>query len=343
MKKHVLFLMISALCFLKPVMGQPTITSANMYAPGDVLTLQSADTTGITEGAAGANQTWNFANLQNMGAATTQSIVAASGTTYFSDFPAADIAIDAGGNTFSYLDISGNDVYELGFGSASLTLKYTDAQKFQTFPVTYNTSFTDNLVGSYMVGPFLDNRTGDVSFVADGYGTLILPTGTINNVLRMKYIQNFTDVQEIGGGNTVTTLSNTVTYYWMTPGNKNALMDISYVTTTVIGFSTHLKTVYYYPGSVSTGNLLSPNANLQIFPNPASDKVNLSLNLDKGGLVKLSLYNVSGQEVSTPDNSETSAGLYTREIDLADVPAGVYFLKMDMDNENLFTHRLVKE
>jgi hypothetical protein len=101
--------------------------------------------------------------------------------------------------------------------------------------------------------------------------------------------------------------------------------------------------VYYYPGSVSTDNLLSQNANLQIFPNPATDKVNLSLNLDKAGLVKLTLYNVSGQEVSTLDNSETNSGLYTREIDLADVPAGVYFLKMDIDNGNLFTRRLVKE
>jgi len=249
--------------------SQPTITSANMYAAGDELLIQPADTTGVVPGPLGANQTWDFSGITNDGALTTQTVVLASATPYASSFTGSDIAIDAGGGNYGYFDINGDDIFETGFASAAIVAPYSDPQKFISYPFTYTTSFTDALAANFEINGYENNRTGTVNFLVDGYGTLLLPGKTYTDVLRIQYTQNITDVLHFGPI-TLTTTTASTTYIWMIEGNKNALMDISYISTSVSGNTINTKSVYYYPGATSTEDVVVKENSIELFPNPAS-------------------------------------------------------------------------
>ena len=323
------------------VKGQPTITSANAYAIGDVLTLQPADTS-VNEGSAGANQTWNFVSLADNGPITSQYIVDPTTTPYSADFPSAGVAIDVGSGNYAYYTSSSTDLTLLGIGSSSAVIAYSDPQTYFEFPFTYNSAFTDNILANYTLSGADVTRTGTVTSLADGYGTLMLPTSTTSNVLRIKYTQDITDLIDFGSFSTTIETAST-TYIWLVPGNKNALLDISYTSATVSGNTTYGKSVFYYPGSTGTPDLSAPGIQAHLFPNPANDKVNLTINLNDAGHIRLSLYNVFGQEVKVYDESNANSGLYTRELDLTGLAEGIYFVQMSIKGENIFSQRLVKQ
>ncbi len=343
MKTKFLFSTLSALWLVvQTVVGQPTITSANMYAAGDVLTLQGADTIGVEEGPSGANQTWDFSGLSNQGSPISQNIVLASGTPYAGSFPAADLAMDLGGGNYTYLDVAGSDLMQLGFGSTELTIAYTDPQKLMSFPYTYNTSYSDNLAGSYEVSGLVTDRTGTVSFLADGYGTLKLPTGTYSNVLRVKYIETTADVISIGPID-ITTTTVTSSYSWMVPGNKNALMNITHVTVSTTGSTIHANSVSYYPGAVSATEPAVGKISLQLYPNPAGNQVYLSAYLDETGSRKLSIINALGQTVSIVESAGYAAGVYQTEIDIESLPDGLYFIQLAVNDRIIAAEPLIKQ
>jgi hypothetical protein len=129
----------------------------------------------------------------------------------------------------------------------------------------------------------------------------------------------------------------------MVEGNKNTLVSIGYFTSSFSGESTTSKSVSYYIGSVSTEDLLSLNQNIQLFPNPAADNALINVNLEESGFVNLALYSTSGQQVKVIDCSNVPAGMYSRQVNLEDVPDGGYFIKMKMDNRDLFTRKIVKQ
>ena len=81
-------------------------------------------------------------------------------------------------------------------------------------------------------------------------------------------------------------------------------------------------------GVVSTAEELSSTPT--IWPNPTSDIVNIDMM--EGDFVKATLYNSYGHKLFTSSSAK---------IDLNDLPAGVYFLKVESKVE-AFVKRLVK-
>ena len=80
-----------------------------------------------------------------------------------------------------------------------------------------------------------------------------------------------------------------------------------------------------------------------MFPNPATDFAIVSFSLGRAGPVSVSIINELGQEIKVLETAEAAVGLFTREIDLRDLMKGIYFVRVDMDNQNLFTRSIVKE
>jgi hypothetical protein len=325
--------------------AQPTITSADAFSVGDVPTYQGADTTGVDEGSSGTNQTWNFANLTNQGGPLSETFVSPGTTPFAASFPTATVALDDGAGTYVYYNVTSTESNLLGLGSPSLLLPYSDSQKYFQYPFTYNTSFTDNIAATFTIATYPGTRTGFVTFLADGYGTLILPTGTVNNALRIKYTQHDIDAVDYGSGNVITTTTDVTTYFWMTPGNTNSLMSINYVTTTVLSFSTSSKSVNYYPGTINTG-LEDPyyaiNSPL-LFPNPAADEATISFGVPEAGDVRISVMNISGQVIRAAQTSVPAGGNVSEKIMLEGLAAGTYFVSLDMDNRHLFTRQIIKQ
>ncbi|MBN2274741.1 MAG: T9SS type A sorting domain-containing protein [Bacteroidales bacterium] len=80
-----------------------------------------------------------------------------------------------------------------------------------------------------------------------------------------------------------------------------------------------------------------------VFPSPATDKINIRyLATGKESLVKASLTSITGQELKTTTPSQNAAGYNFMVFDVHDLPAGIYFVNLQVDDETA-TKKIVIE
>ncbi len=123
--------------------------------------------------------------------------------------------------------------------------------------------------------------------------------------------------------------------------------------TVVLGGSSH--TVYFTDdGSISTSNMQTAinsalstsaiienhknNFQLNVYPNPATDKLYLSYSLTEINSVTLEIVNMLGEKLRTITNENQKTGLNEINIDVADFKNGFYLLKISSEN----TEQVVK-
>jgi hypothetical protein len=70
----------------------------------------------------------------------------------------------------------------------------------------------------------------------------------------------------------------------------------------------------------------------QNYPNPFNPKTTIKFNLKIGGLTKLTVYNILGQQVNVLINENLRAGLYTVPFDGSHLSSGTYFYKLESNN-----------
>jgi len=89
-------------------------------------------------------------------------------------------------------------------------------------------------------------------------------------------------------------------------------------------------------------DLLS-DLNFSIRPNPVDESALISFNLDKSNFVKITIYNVVGQEVLNLLNSNLSAGSHSYSVQRTELgSAGVYFVKTTVGNQTMTKKLIVK-
>jgi len=69
----------------------------------------------------------------------------------------------------------------------------------------------------------------------------------------------------------------------------------------------------------------------QNYPNPFNPSTSISYSIAKDGLVKLKIFNILGQQVSTLVNQVQSPGIYKVHFDASKLTSGVYFYKLDSE------------
>ncbi|MDP3149175.1 MAG: alpha-amylase family glycosyl hydrolase [Ignavibacteria bacterium] len=67
----------------------------------------------------------------------------------------------------------------------------------------------------------------------------------------------------------------------------------------------------------------------QNYPNPFNPFTNINFELPSDGLIKLSIYNLLGEEVKILANGFMDAGMHSIKFDATDMNSGVYFYKME--------------
>jgi len=70
----------------------------------------------------------------------------------------------------------------------------------------------------------------------------------------------------------------------------------------------------------------------QNYPNPFNPSTNIKYSLPENGFVKLSVYNLVGEEVSVLVNGMVDAGFYEVTFNAANLPSGTYFYRLQTGN-----------
>jgi hypothetical protein len=277
------------------LLAQPTLQN-NVYPEvGDVITTTTAVTANnITEGSAGANQTWNFSGLQPdpQFSSTTFNFVAVGTTPYAADFPGANLAqvVVADTPVYAYYKVETNQLSILGSATQDFSLTYTNPQIALKTPLSFNGSFQDTYTGLLeLTGQGITfQNAGNRTTTYDGYGTLQTPSGTFNNAIRLKTVSTEKDSVGFGPGTYSITETVLTSYDFYVPNRVGPQVTVSYtegVSTTVIpGFppiveETPLtKNIDYVSSFVTAAP--EPAAVLgmsieSVGPNPATDHLNV--------------------------------------------------------------------
>jgi beta-lactamase regulating signal transducer with metallopeptidase domain len=87
----------------------------------------------------------------------------------------------------------------------------------------------------------------------------------------------------------------------------------------------------------------SQNLQLSIAPNPTNNITNIKIDVAKKGNVRLEVYNVNGQLMTTLANTQLDQGTYNYEWDSSNHPAGSYFINLNIDGEKVTKQLIVKK
>ncbi len=82
--------------------------------------------------------------------------------------------------------------------------------------------------------------------------------------------------------------------------------------------------------------------NINIYPNPASDNINITVNLPNTGQLKVSLHDIMGREQDVLYDNKISAGTHAIEYQVDKLTPGVYMLRFEGDG-SVYTERVVVE
>jgi len=327
---------------LLPFLGQAqTIQGSSFPAIGSVHTLTLADTSGVLPGNGGMGVTWNFAELINSGATQLDSFLLPSATPYGATFPAADIAVHEiypGTNYYVYYHNSGSAYQRIGNVQPDVVIYYDPANEFP-YPVSFDNSFSDTYYASYnqTTGGNLVHMWGVASETADGTGTIILPTGSYSNVLRVSGSRDEHDTI-FGTPNIMVHL--VVNYVsWYQPDLYYPLIQIStsdFIPN--IGSPLHSKKVGYRAGT-STGivDQTYPGQMMTVSPNPSPTGIFQFRFNDKSEQVcQLEIMDLTGQIIYS-----ASGNMYG--VNLSDKKDGIYFYQMQTLNGRSYKGKLMKE
>ncbi len=314
----------------------PQITIGNNHIPvfGDQYIIHDVDTTGVNQGNSGANQTWNFSSINVLTDSAVFNWVDPAATPYASSFPGAHIA-EGNQIYYMYYTIVSGDLSNIGSGVGTpptqLITTLTDPEIIFRIPFTYTNTYTDSFNGTIIGGLFPVIRRGTITKTADAYGTIILPTGTYNNVLRINFLQDITDSTS---GIPVVIRTVTDNYSWYTGQYKYPIFSITLSTIYTVADQTTTKsavitTLNESVGVVPIGNQVVSKYKLnQNYPNPFNPLTSITFDIVKTSDVKLVVYDALGREVAELVNQRLSNGSYKVDFNAANLTSGVYFYKL---------------
>lgn len=314
------YLLFGALCATFSVLAQPTINSTDLN-PTIGETFSMIQSNYISEGSGGNNVTWDLSGATN-NTTYNLSVSAATATT-----PNANIDLNFGGQSHMYQlnNASGQQIYNQLAGTTMIT--FSDPMQMLTFPLSMSTNYTDNFAATFTSTGYNFDRQGTVEVVADGYGTLITPSGTFTDVIRVTITQLYTDVYSLG------TIDYDVTSVaWYKAGYHNALAT----SVTMITFQgTQQYTEYMVTAPVGIDEL-NVSENTYVYPNPTNDLLYIQTN--DSDVTNYELFNLNGEVVYS--SSELIDGL--NSVDMSELEQGIYLLKLTHLDESVETKRIVK-
>jgi hypothetical protein len=339
-----LLLALFSLTFLI-AQAQPNITGQTVFQLGESVKVRLGE--GFFEpGPAGENVSWDFSNVSHN--QEWDWVAYNPSQTMFKDsFPSATLAFNfPQGDTSSiweYYQFRNDSLSWLGAASvlsADSTIFYQVMEKDPdvraAFPFTYQSTFSDNYRGVNWVRfggmVFEQSRFGNSSDEADAYGTLTTPYGTFNNVVRIRTVEAVYDT--LKSFIPVVTRQDIVRYTWYSADERYVLMHMDSIAINQSGFTQITKAHMYRAGEIMTSidqDKLAEELALTIYPNPASEIINLQFTLKQPQACKISIRNIIGQEMIQLPINVIGSGQQQIPVDISGIGAGYYLLTIETD------------
>ena len=295
--------------FITCAFAQPVIQNGDgIPAPG--FSAPASMSTGVTNvGSGGANQTWDFSSL-TFTPVGTYNVIEPLLTPFGSSYPTANYAYELSG-TYSFFNVLPAKMEVIAYsivipGSGN---DYTpNPRTVLKFPFNFLETETD-------IWQKVNGSPNEVLLTYDGYGTLITPTKTYLDVVRIK------EEYENGG----------IDYQWYI---LNPLMSI-------LVYDHNEKFLFNIDAPITTGISVENPANnsISIFPNPVKDMMTIQIsNVSFSNEVKICILNSLGQTIEQmTTNSEFT------KINLSDLKPGLYFYQIYDAQEMIKSCKFVVE
>jgi len=329
--------------------AQITITSADMPDAGDSVRVSFAASM-VDPAPTGANHVWDFSTLtptaQDVQIFQSPSTFAVPynflfniiNTSYGAEqFTPDSIAGFQPEDAFNYFKENTGDFRKIGMGmtinSIPLPMQYSQPDYIYRFPMDFgNIDSCDAEVeiniptfGTY--AQFI-HRVNEV----DGWGQLTTPLGTVN-ALRLKSIVNTRDsIAPEAGGGFAFDRPTVIEYKWISDESKIPYLQID--ATDIGGTPTVTNIIYqdvYQPGvfQLSTENYVE-NAQVMVYPNPATHVLYLSYHLQQNENLKIELFDVTGKLLDQPMYKQSQAGnnVTSVSIEHLGLKKGMYIMKL---------------
>lgn len=312
------------------VSGQPTITSDSFYGSGDFVLAYDVVTENLNDGSDGANQTWDFSQLSTTeeSAHWGGSVVDPSLLDDFDFYNGANIAMVLNNGVIRYWSNNEQQLAAIGQGGDHDLLHLNNANKLLEYPFTIGSSFSDEASGTL----YSTCRTYDWESTSEtqgvGYGTLVLPSGTFENVLKVRRI-SFTAKTETEHG--FERENNIVEHYWFQPGTAGPLFYMrAWSNNGCPGSNEGMEAFYAVHDNVAAGtnDFLNEDLFLSVFPNPANEHIHLNVRSDKEIIGEIWITDMLGQSVLQVDEMSRIDKTRLYNIDLAELQPGLYVLNL---------------
>lgn len=329
MKRTITTVLFFAVCGLHhfALAQSPVLTASNStMQPGESFTGHRI--TYLEPGNGGADQTWDFSGVASLGTSTFSCVTPAS-TPRAADFPASTVATGQS-SIYNYYTGTSSELQIDGYAYPTMVIPMSDPEKVLTYPFSYNSTFTDAFAATYTSGTNTIRRSGTVTVMADGYGTLKLPNGTLNNVLRVKTVESYAD----SIGSAQNSQATTTTYSWYLPGMHYAVLALSTVSFngTIVNRSGQ-----YLDNSTSVieqSVMTAPGA--EVYPNPCSSYVTISVPTYLTNAT-ISIYTIQGQRVREMEN--VNGNIIT--IQTNNLPIGQYDIRGTQGGKTVLTKKVL--
>jgi hypothetical protein len=327
--------------FTLSLSAQPLITSKNFLQPNQNILAFDANGLGITDGEDGPNRVWDFTGLQ----ATGNSMIWGGETLLpnqqegFDFFNDASVALMLPSGKMRYWKNTESSLIYIGHDGSDDLLTLNDGATLMTYPFTYGSSQSDDSYGD--LSSACRNFTWESSAQSEGvgYGTLLLPTGTFQNVLKVRRI-SFGVRKNVELDHERE--NNIVEYFWFSADVAGPLLYIRQWTNNGCPGSNEGTEVIFFSPNVATdvSNNQQADLSFNIFPNPAHDYAILRIDTEQQALINITITDLLGHEIANPINMLRISGSQVIDLNIAGLQRGLYLVHASSENTR-YTQKLV--
>jgi len=295
--------------------AQPTLTAAtNTPLVGTSFAVNFGPY--VQPGSAGPNRTWDLSTL-SIDSSLTAQYINASNTPHSAQFPNATIA-EVNDLVAQYYRVASDGIHFAGSDDGESVIVHAPQGTYLPFPCTFGTSWSSPQNATFLIEESEVIRTGTFTGQVDGYGTLVMPGGSIPNVLRVHWTHVLQD--DLG----FFAIDHTYdSYAYFVAGQAWPIAEL--LTSTIdFGGGTQTSQFSRWSADLSTNIQARSPVQASVFPNPTTGILNVTWPNDFGTRAAVSVVDMVGRSVMLGQYHLDANS--TQAIDLQAFHSGTYEL-----------------